>query len=400
MRTRRCRTSSPTTSSKKSTLRSSPRRSSPSSSSTSTRPNASSAKAASTSAPGNASTWSPSTPSRMPPTPNNPAKTPPTTSPSSSTKTSAPAAPSASTAAPPASSSSARSPNRSPKATPTPAPTATATATEFGSDGQARQRTERGAAAREGPRDRGPKGPRLAGVDVHLPARVGVPSRLHGQPPEPFLREHEQRAVPPSPGEGEAARGEGLLHALPGWPLVLPLHTADHHRHLLDVLLPPDGGVGVGHGADARDGRDVRLDRAEHAPVGSPPHGAHGVPAHEPRLLPRGLQVATRVQLGHRRDPAHADVAALVHGLPAAVGPAGAVGRDRRHQHVGLHAGVWLAGEVRPAGIVGDIQRHPLTLVHVARPAPPVRDRDLHGRPLLARPQGRRPVRAALTMRS
>ncbi len=48
--------------------------------------------------------------------------------------------------------------------------------------------------------------------------------------------------------------------------------------------------------------------------------------------------------------------------------------------------------------LVRDIQRHALTLVHVARVTPPVRDRDLHGRPLLARPQGRRPLRAALEM--
>ena len=68
---------------------------------------------------------------------------------------------------------------------------------------------------------------------------------LHRQPPQPLLRDHEQRAVPPSPGEGEAARGEGLLHAVPRRPVLLPLHPADGHRHLPDVLLPADRGPGV-----------------------------------------------------------------------------------------------------------------------------------------------------------
>src|SRR5205085_7411788 len=45
--------------------------------------------------------------------------------------------------------------------------------------------------------------------------------------------------VPPAPREGEAARGEGQLHALPGRAVLLPVHHPDRHRHLLDVLLPP-----------------------------------------------------------------------------------------------------------------------------------------------------------------
>ena len=39
---------------------------------------------------------------------------------------------------------------------------------------------------------------------------------------------------------------------------------------------------------------------------------------HMARLLPRRLQAAAGVQLGHRRDPADAHAAALVHRLPAA----------------------------------------------------------------------------------
>ena len=50
----------------------------------------------------------------------------------------------------------------------------------------------------------------LAGLELDLPARLGVPQGLHRQPPQPVLRDHEQRALPPSPGEGEAPRGQGV----------------------------------------------------------------------------------------------------------------------------------------------------------------------------------------------
>ena len=48
------------------------------------------------------------------------------------------------------------------------------------------------------------------------------------------------------------------------------------------------------------------------------------------------------------------------------------------------------------AGVERDRQRHHAALVRASRAAPAVRDRDLHGRPLLARPQGRRHLRAAV----
>ena len=54
----------------------------------------------------------------------------------------------------------------------------------------------------------------------------------------------------------------------------------------------------------ARDRGDVRLARAQHAPMGRAPHGALRLPAHGARLLPRRLQAAARVQLGDRRHPA------------------------------------------------------------------------------------------------
>ena len=54
----------------------------------------------------------------------------------------------------------------------------------------------------------------------------------------------------------------------------------------------PTEARGVGEHPTARDRGVVRLARAEHAPMGRAPHGAVGVPAHEPRLLPRRVQGA------------------------------------------------------------------------------------------------------------
>src|SRR5690606_32222914 len=53
-------------------------------------------------------------------------------------------------------------------------------------------------------------------------------------------------------------------------------------------------------------------------------------------------------------------------------------------------------GPVRPAGRHRDRLRDPAALVRPARPAPALRDRHLHGDPLLAGPQGRRHLRAAV----
>ena len=147
------------------------------------------------------------------------------------------------------------------------------------------------------------------GVVQHLPARLDLPQGLHRQPPQPLLRDHELGAVPPAPGQGEAPRRQGQLHAVPRWSELLPLHPAHRHRHLLDVLLPTRGHRGVGRHLQPADLGDVRAARAQHAPVGRAPDGAVGVPPHGSRLLPRCVQAAPRVQLGDRRDPAHAHAA-------------------------------------------------------------------------------------------
>ena len=112
-----------------------------------------------------------------------------------------------------------------------------------------------------------------------------------------------------------------------GGPQLLPVHPADRHRHLPDVLLPADRGAGLGRHLLPADGGGVRPAGAEHAPMGGPPHGAVGVPAHGAGLLPRGLQATPGVQLGHRRRAADADPAALLHRLPAARGTSWPCGR-------------------------------------------------------------------------
>ena len=80
----------------------------------------------------------------------------------------------------------------------------------------------------------------------------------------------------------------------------------------------------------------------EHVPLGIMREmhrwGAHAmviaVWLHMFRVFMTGsLQAAARVQLVGRRDPAGADAAAVVHRLPAAVGPAGHLGHHRRLEH-------------------------------------------------------------------
>ena len=86
---------------------------------------------------------------------------------------------------------------------------------------------------------RAPAGDR--GLEVDLPAGLDLPQGLQGHLARSRPRDDEQRALPPAPREGEAARAEADLHVLPGRALVLPVHPAHDHRHLPDVLLPADG---------------------------------------------------------------------------------------------------------------------------------------------------------------
>ena len=227
----------------------SPRRSSRSSSSTSTSPSASCARAASTSARGSASTWCRPTPSPRRPTPSSPGTTPSDhvvfiidddvctrcalcvdrcpTGVIILGKVGV-----------------ARRDRRHAHRARTTTATPTACGSEAGGSTQwPRPSTSKPSADRARSALTKIDG-RRAGSQAwssHLPARVDLPQGLHRQPAQPLLRDHELGAVPPAPGEGEAPRGEGQLHALPRRALLLPVHPAHGHRHLLDVLLPADG---------------------------------------------------------------------------------------------------------------------------------------------------------------
>ena len=85
-------------------------------------------------------------------------------------------------------------------------------------------------------------------------------------------------------------------------------------------------------------GGAVRAADPQHPSLGRAPDGVLRLPAHDAGLLPRRLQAAARVQLGGRRGAAVPDHHAVVHRLPAAVGPDRLLGHHHRHQHGQLRA--------------------------------------------------------------
>ena len=108
------------------------------------------------------------------------------------------------------------------------------------------------------------------GLEQHLPSRLDLPQGLHRQPAQPPLRGHELGAVPPAPRQGEAPRRQGQLHAVSRRAQLLPLHPADRHRHLPDVLLPAEATAAWNDITPCTRGV-VRAARAQHASVGRAP---------------------------------------------------------------------------------------------------------------------------------
>ena len=79
---------------------------------------------------------------------------------------------------------------------------------------------------------------------------------------------------------------------------------------------------------------------------------------HCSRLSHRQLQVAARVQLGHRRAAAGADAAIVVYRLSAALGPAFALGGHGRLEHGRGHAASGREGpghSLLPQGMAGSL---------------------------------------------
>ena len=102
----------------------------------------------------------------------------------------------------------------------------------------------------------------------------------------------------------------------------------------------------------------ARRDDAGHPPRAPPLGGARdgdrGLAAHVPRLPDRQLQAAARVQLGGRRAPPGPHAAAVVHRLPAPLGPTGDLGHHGRLEH---GAGDARAGRRGPGGLAPEAQR-------------------------------------------
>ena len=96
----------------------------------------------------------------------------------------------------------------------------------------------------------------------------------------------------------------------------------------------------------ARDRGHVRLARAEHASMGGAPHGAHRVPAHG-RVFYHGAYKAPR-EFNWVIGVILLTLTLLLSftGYLLPVGPARALGRHRRHEHDGVHAGLRCVGEV------------------------------------------------------
>ena len=145
-----------------------------------------------------------------------------------------------------------------------------------------------------------------------------LPAPLPGQDPGP--RAADALLVPPRLHLGGAVRDP---------------HRDGRRAH---VLLHACGRVGLRRHAAAQDGRGLRPAHPQRPPVVRAPDGGRRVPPPRPRLLRRRLQEAPRVQLGHRGRLALPHPRVVVHRLPAAVGPAGVLGRDRRHQPRALRA--------------------------------------------------------------
>ena len=79
-------------------------------------------------------------------------------------------------------------------------------------------------------------------------------------------------------------------------------------------------------------------------------NGIRRLLAHVSRVLPRGIQAASRVQLGGRCSTSAGHAVPQLHGLSLALGPACLLGRNRWHQHHFRHAIRWQQNWVPAAG--------------------------------------------------
>ena len=154
---------------------------------------------------------------------------------------------------------------------------------------------------------------------------VGAGERARGgrgDRPEPLA------ALVSQQGRDRERALELLALARHGGRVAVPDPARD--RDAADVLLRAVGRARVLEHEGPALRRQLRLAAAQSASLGGASHGGHDVPPHGARLLHRRLPGPSRAQLARRRRAPAGDAPALLHGLPAALGPARLLGRDRR----------------------------------------------------------------------
>ena len=166
-----------------------------------------------------------------------------------------------------------------------------------------------------------------AGLDVGLPARPAE------HRPQPRARDAVERLSASAPGADPEVGRQAALHVVHGRAELLPLPRRSRFTGLLLMFY---------YRPTLEYAYTDIVGLREHVPLGIMREmhrwGAHAmvitVWLHMFRVFMTGLlQAAARVQLERRRHHAGADAAAVVHGLPAAVGPAGHLGHHGRLEH-------------------------------------------------------------------
>jgi hypothetical protein len=151
----------------------------------------------------------------------------------------------------------------------------------------------------------------------------------------------------------------------------------------------PTAGAGLERHLQPADVGDVRAARAQHAPMGRPPHGAVGVPAHGPRLLPRAYKPPREFNWV---------IGVILLTLTLLLSFTGYLLPWDQLALWAVTVGTNMMGYTPVFGTrcascssaARDRHETLAALVRAARADAPVRHRDLHGDPLLAGPQGRR----------
>ena len=179
-----------------------------------------------------------------------------------------------------------------------------------------------------------------AADDVFTRVTAGIPARevrrmLRGEAPgrpNPRLKPHSEAfLLHIKPTYYHESVTTLYAHVPPRLALYLPVPGRDHHRSDPDDLVRPYPGARLHRHDPPAEQRAHRPDDARYAPPGRRVDGGSSHPAYGENLPHRQLQSAAPVYLVYRRHSAGADALPQLLGLPAAVGPAGLLGRDHRH---------------------------------------------------------------------